>query len=154
MGTIREIYENSDESQYTNDYFNDHFTVHRDFHLCNKKQSILMEYYKKRNLWTETEDNSTNEYNAYINMLDYILSTMFGDQELFRYTVKILLESKKILVDNVCELRQDVLECITYYKDDAYTIEDEQLQTRIIDKITEIINHPNFQEIYSDDEYL
>ena len=61
-------------SQYEGDFFNEHYKVHNNFPLCDKKQIVLIEYYKKREQWTDASaDDLETEYKACINMLYYII---------------------------------------------------------------------------------
>tara|TARA_B100001989_G_C24458235_1_gene422735 strand:+ start:416 stop:1003 length:588 start_codon:yes stop_codon:yes gene_type:complete len=164
IDTILNNIRDNASTHYNDDYFNQHYKVHNDFQICDKKQNILIEYYKKREQWTDvSNDNLEPEYNACINMLRYIHLTMFGgnDQPLYDNVCKTLINSKSVSIDDDYELRDDILDCVTYYKEgfqndddddeDDYTTTERELQIKIIDFMVKILNNPNFQEVYPDE---
>ena len=154
---------NNASTHYKDDFFNEHYKIHNDFQICNKKQNVLIEYYKKREQWTDANsDDLETEYKACINMLYYIHYTMFGgsNQPMYDNVCKKLINSKSVSIDNDYELRDDILDCVTYYKDgfqgdddddDEYTPTERELQIKIIDFMVKVLNNPNFQEVYPDE---
>ena len=159
--TILETIRNNASSQYEDDFFNEHFKVHLNFELCEKKQNVLVEYYKKREQWTDASpEDLEGEYIACINMLRYIHCTLFGgnNQQFYDHVCKKLIKSKSVAIDDDYEFREDILDCVTYYKegfqddeDNDYSTTERELQIKIIDYMVKILNNPNFQEIYPDE---
>ena len=57
---------------------------------CVKKQNILMEYYKKREQWTDvSSDDLESEYKACINMLNYIHCIMLVESNKTRIIMPV-----------------------------------------------------------------
>lgn len=164
MDVLSNIRDNA-SPHYDNEFFNEHFKVHINFPLCDKKQNILTEYYKKRERWTDTcPDDLESEYKACIYMLNYIQSIMFGGNNQYVYDnmCKALIQSNSISIDDDYELKEDILDCVTYYKDGfqgdddndddfEYSLTERDLQVKIIDIMVKILNNPNFQEVYPDE---
>ena len=146
----RSVYDDDIEERYC---------INRNTHICKRKVSLLREYYKKRDQWTDTTD-LTIEYKSIISLLKYLQDTLFGgkNQEYFdSVTKKLLIVNKPIIVID-CEynLDQDIWDCVTYYKDgftdssggENFTPEQIEQQTSIVNLMVKINNNPNFISIF------
>ena len=142
----RSVYDDDIEERYC---------INRNTHICKRKVSLLREYYKKRDQWTDTND-LTVEYKSIISLLGYLQDIVFGgtNQEYFdSITKKLLINDKPIIViDYEYKLDQDIWDCVTYYKDgftdssggENFTTEQIAQQVKITNLMVKINNNPNF----------
>ena len=140
------------------DFINQHYRISPNITLSDKKQDMLIEYYKKRENWIDTND-PTQEYKNMISFISFLHCQMFGGtcQDTFEYTTKSMLTqspNSTITIDNDYELFDDILDCVNYYKegfddrDNEVTIEQTELQEKIINYVVKLNANPNFQYIY------
>ena len=137
-------------SQYEEDLF-EHYVMDSSVNLCDHKLEFLREYYKKRDRWVNDEEG---EYMNAICLLEYIHESVLGatNQAYFDCVTMPLLtvDAPKILIDGEYKLRDDIIECIDYYKngfhdeDEERTANDSEYQTKIVEIIHKLNHNPNY----------